>query len=260
MKKKIALTIGGSDSGGGAGIQADLKTFMTLDVYGCSAITCVTAQNTIGVTKVDPLSKESVNAQINTVLDDFDISALKTGMLYNNSIIRETGKIINQFKGAKIIDPVMVSRAGSLLIEKEAIQSYKDILLPIAEIITPNIYEAMTITNMNINSRLEIEKAAIHLLRMGPKAVLIKGGGLNELQGKDFYLDNAGKNTWIEHEHIKTKNTHGTGCTLNAAITANRAKNIPMYQAVELSKKYIEDSLKKNLEIGNGSGPLWHGQ
>ena len=260
MKKKIALTIGGSDSGGGAGVQADIKTFMSLDVYGCSAITCVTAQNTIGVNKVEPITSESVKAQIDSSLVDFEVDAIKTGMLFNKSIIKITAKLLNEFTGPKIIDPVMVSRAGSLLIEKDAILAYKNMLLPIAEIITPNIFEAMAIINKDIDSRLKIEKAAESLLQLGPNAVLIKGGGLNELKGTDLYLDKSGELTWLKHEHINTTNTHGTGCTLNAAITAHRAKNIPIYESVKLSKKYLEKTLKNLLDIGRGNGPLWHGK
>ena len=174
MYSKIALSIGGSDSGGGAGIQADLRTFMALKVHGCSVITCITAQNSIEVTCVQPVEKNTLLSQLDSLFSDFGIDALKTGMLLNERIINDTASKLNTYKITKIIDPVMVTRTGSKLLEDSAINAYKKLLLPIADLVTPNIYEANLLSGLEIRSEEDIENSARNIIGLGAKAVLIK--------------------------------------------------------------------------------------
>ena len=258
MYKGIALTIGGSDSGGGAGIQADLKTFMSLEVHGCSAITCITSQNSIEVKRVDSLPPKSITSQIKSVLDDFNISALKTGMLLNRELVETTAECLNKINISILIDPVMVSRTGSILIEKDAIEAYKKLLITEGELITPNIYEASLLSNIEINDAYDIEKAALALLQMGAKAILVKGGGLKNMKGKDYLMDLSGKGVWLSHNSIDTKNTHGSGCTLSAAITAYRARNLNLKESIIQAKIFIEDAITNSYKLGKGPGTLCH--
>jgi hydroxymethylpyrimidine/phosphomethylpyrimidine kinase len=257
----IALTIGGSDSGGGAGIQADLKTFMALGVHGCSAISCITAQNTLGVSRVDGLPPEALTAQIEAVVSDLAVGALKTGMLLNQALIEATAASIAPLAVAKLIDPVMVSRAGAVLLEPGAIDAYRLCLLPQAELLTPNLHEARLLSGCPITTPTEVEEAAERLLAMGPAAVLIKGGGLAELRGRDYLLTGVGPGRWLVHAPIDTPHTHGSGCTLGAAITAGRAQGLELEDAVVAAKRYVEGALRRALAIGGGQGPLchWHG-
>jgi hydroxymethylpyrimidine/phosphomethylpyrimidine kinase len=267
----IALTIGGSDSGGGAGIQADLKTFTALAVHGCSAISCVTAQNTLGVKRVDALPPEALTAQIEAVVGDLAVGALKTGMLLNRALIEATAAAIAPLAIPKLIDPVMVSRAGAVLLEADAIEAYRRCLLPQAELLTPNLHEARLLTGLAIESAAEVERAAERLLAgaaaggaaaagpaAGPLAVLIKGGGLAELRGRDYLLRREGPGRWLEHAPIDTPHTHGSGCTLGAAITAGRARGLELEAAVAEAKAYVEGALRQALAIGGGQGPLCH--
>ena len=258
MYKGIALTVGGSDSGGGAGIQADLKTFMALGIHGCSAITCVTAQNSLEVNRIDSLTPESIKCQIETVLDDFKITALKTGMLLNQKIIETTSECLNSVNIPKLIDPVMVSRSGKLLIEKNSIEAYKALLIKNGEIVTPNIYEASILGEIEIKNSNDVQNAAIKILNKGVQSILIKGGGIKELQGKDYFLDNKSNGTWLEHNYVETTNTHGSGCTLIAAITAYRARNINLKDSIENAKLYLEEALKNSYKLGKGPGCLYH--
>ena len=179
MYSKIVLSIGGSDSGGGAGIQADLRTFMSIKVHGCTAITCITAQNSIGVTGVEAVESHILINQIDALFSDFEIQCLKTGMLLNERIIINTATKLKEYSIPKIIDPVMVSRTGVKLMEDSAINAYRKLLFPQAEIVTPNIYEANLLSNVQIKNEEDIEISAQEILKLGPKAVLIKGGGLN---------------------------------------------------------------------------------
>ena len=254
----IALTIGGSDSGGGAGIQADLKTFTALKVHGCSAISCVTAQNTLGVSRVDALPPESLTAQIEAVVSDLAVAALKTGMLLNQPLIEAAAAAIAPLAVAKLIDPVMVSRAGAVLLEEGAIEAYRRCLLPQAELLTPNLHEARLLSGCPIEGGADVERAAERLLAMGPAAVLIKGGGLAELKGRDYLLTQGGTGQWLTHTPIATPHTHGSGCTLGAAITAGRARGLALEAAVVAAKRYVEGCLREALAIGAGQGPLCH--
>ena len=214
MYSKIALSIGGSDSGGGAGIQADLRTFMALKVHGCSVITCITAQNSLEVTCVEPVEMNTLLSQLDTLFADFRIDALKTGMLLNERIINDTASKLNTYTIPKIIDPVMVTRTGSKLLEDSAINAYKKLLLPIADLVTPNIYEANLLSGLEIRSEEDIENSARNIIGLGAKAVLIKGGGLKDMKGKDFFLDLNGRKEWLFNNFINTKNTHGRGLSL----------------------------------------------
>ena len=264
MTPAIALTIGGSDSGGGAGIQADLKTFLALRVHGCSAISCITAQNTTGVSRVDALPPEALSAQISAVVSDLPVAALKTGMLLNAGLIEATAQALAPLAIPRLIDPVMVSRAGAVLLEPSAIAAYR-LLLPLAELLTPNLHEAQLLSGVEIASASEaeqaVQQAAERLLELGPAAVLIKGGGRSELRGRDYLLQRNGGGQWLNHAAIDTPHTHGSGCTLGAAITAQRALGLPLSEAVIAAKRYVEGGLRTALAIGAGQGPLchWHG-
>ena len=254
----IALTIGGSDSGGGAGIQADLKTFTAQKVHGCSAISCVTAQNTLGVSRVDALPPEALTAQIEAVVNDLAVDALKTGMLLNQALIEATANAIASLVIPKLIDPVMVSRAGAVLLEEGAIEAYRRCLLPQAELLTPNLHEARLLSGCPIEGGTDVERAAERLLAMGSAAVLVKGGGLVELKGRDYLLTQGGTGQWLTHAPIATPHTHGSGCTLGAAITAGRARGLELEAAVVAAKRYVEGCLREALAIGGGQGPLCH--
>ncbi|MEB3172568.1 MAG: bifunctional hydroxymethylpyrimidine kinase/phosphomethylpyrimidine kinase [Cyanobacteriota bacterium] len=259
MTPAIALTIGGSDSGGGAGIQADLKTFMALRVHGASAITCVTAQNTTGVSRVDALAPASLTAQIAAVTSDLPVAALKTGMLLNCGLIEAAAEALAPLALPRLIDPVMVSRAGAVLLEPQAIEAYR-LLLPLAELLTPNLHEAQLLSAIPIATPADVERAAERLLELGPEAVLIKGGGQPQWRGRDYLLQRRGAGQWLTHAAIDTPHTHGSGCTLGAAITAHRARGLPLGEAVAAAKRYVEGGLRASLAIGAGQGPLCHWQ
>ena len=258
MATAIALSIGGSDSGGGAGIQADLKTFTALGVHGCSALSCVTAQNTTGVSRVDALPPQSLTAQIEAVVSDLPVAALKTGMLLNRQLIEAAASALEPLTLPKLIDPVMVSRAGAVLLEPDAVEAYRRCLLPQAELLTPNLHEAQLLSGIPIDTAAAVERAAEALLKQGPTAVLIKGGGLPELRGRDYLLQAAGPGRWLVHTAIATPHTHGSGCTLGAAITAQRALGLELEPAVQAAKRYVEGGLRRALAIGAGQGPLCH--
>ena len=260
MYSKIALSIGGSDSGGGAGIQADLRTFMALQVHGCSVITCITAQNSIEVKCVQEVDENTLKSQLDTLFSDFRINCLKTGMLLNERIIINTASKLSNYQIDKIIDPVMVSRTGSKLLEDSAINAYKKLLLPNADLVTPNIFEANLLTNTKISTKEDIENAAKSILHYGAKAVLIKGGGLNDLKGQDFFLDINGRKTWFINKFVNTQNTHGSGCTLSAAICGYKALGLDIIEAIQKAKLFVEKSLKNSYKIGSGPGPLGHYQ
>ena len=258
MYSKIALSIGGSDSGGGAGIQADLRTFMALKVHGCSVITCITAQNSIEVKCVEPVGQNTLINQLDALFSDFGINALKTGMLLNESIIKVTASKLNNCKITKIIDPVMVTRTGSKLLEDSAINSYKKLLLPIADLVTPNIFEANLLSGLELRNKEDIENAGKNIIGMGAKAVLIKGGGLKDMKGKDFFIDLSGRKEWLFNNFINTKNTHGSGCTLSAAICGYKALGFELLDSIKKAKLFVEKSLENSYKIGSGPGPLGH--
>jgi hydroxymethylpyrimidine/phosphomethylpyrimidine kinase len=255
----VALTIAGSDSGGGAGIQADLKSFAFHRVHGTSALTCITAQNTLGVTRVDALMPESVTAQIQAVMADMVVQAAKTGMLLNREIIIA---VVDQLQANPIVnlvvDPVMVSRAGAQLIDDDAVAVLRDRLIPMATIVTPNRYEAQLLTGLEITSLATMQQAAQQIYQLGPQAVLVKGGGMTgELRGVDVWFDGKQLQT-IQTQTIDTPNTHGTGCTLSAAIVANLALGYPPLTATAHAKDYLTSALRYALTLGAGQGPVGH--
>jgi hydroxymethylpyrimidine/phosphomethylpyrimidine kinase len=259
MSIPVALTIAGSDSGGGAGIQADLRTFAFHKVHGTCALTCITAQNTLGVTRVDALPPESVIAQIEAVASDIGFQAVKTGMLLNAGIIEAVANALKrlQFK-TLVVDPVMVSRTGAQLIDDAAIATLTQILLPQAFILTPNRYEAQMLANLEIDTLDAMKAAAQKIYALGPKAVLVKGGGMTgNLKGVDVWFDGDVLQV-LETEYVNTPHTHGTGCTLSAAIAANLALGKFPLEAAQYAKQYVTEALKHSLAIGEGQGPVGH--
>jgi len=254
-----ALTIAGSDSGGGAGIQADIKTFQELNVFGMSAITAVTAQNTLGVQGVHPIPAEFIAQQIDSVSSDIGVDALKTGMLFSAEIIEVVAGKIKQYGWDKVIvDPVMIAKGGSPLLQKEAVSALKKYLLPITYIVTPNIPEAEELTGMIIKTDNDKLEAAKILMDLGVKYVIIKGGHDVQLnESTDLLYDGSNTFTFTE-ERFQTKNTHGTGCTFSAAITAGIAKGLSVFEAVSVAKEFISVAIKQDLHIGNGNGPTNH--
>jgi hydroxymethylpyrimidine/phosphomethylpyrimidine kinase len=259
MTIPVALTIAGSDSGGGAGIQADLRTFAFHKVHGTSALTCITAQNTLGVTRVDALLPEVVIAQVDAVASDIGFQAVKTGMLLNSEIIEAVATALARLQvKALVVDPVMVSRTGAQLIDDAAIATLTQTLLPQALIVTPNRYEAQILANLEIETLDTMKAAARKIYDLGPKAVLVKGGGMTgNLKGVDVWFDGDVLQV-LEAESVNTPHTHGTGCTLSAAIAANLALGKQPFDAVQSAKAYVTEALKHSLAIGQGQGPVGH--
>lgn len=256
----VALTVAGSDSGGGAGIQADLRTFSFNRVHGTSALTCITAQNTLGVNRVDALPAAAVIAQIEAVIDDIGVQAVKTGMLLNQEIILAVASYFRQLdpKPLLVVDPVMVSRTGAQLIDDAAINTLVEELIPQAHILTPNRYEAALLSEMTIDTLADMEAAAVTTHRLGSAYVLVKGGGMTaDLRGVDVWFD-GNEVSVLSTETIDTSDTHGTGCTLSAAISANLAKGEAPLTAVKHAKDYVTQALKHAMRIGQGQGPVGH--
>jgi hydroxymethylpyrimidine/phosphomethylpyrimidine kinase len=253
-----ALTIAGSDSGGGAGIQADLKTFAAHGVYGTSAITAVTAQNTLGVRAWQAIPPELVAAQIEAVAEDIGADAVKIGMLGSAANVRAVARTLSRLRLPHVVlDPVMIAKSGDCLLEPDAIEALRSELLPLAEVLTPNIPEAEVLGGAPIRTRDEMHAAAERLQRMGPAVVLVKGGHA----GGDRSVDVAslpGGTLEIEGERIETRHTHGTGCTLSAAIAANLARGLPQDEALRAARAYLMEALRRAPGIGRGHGPLGH--
>jgi hydroxymethylpyrimidine/phosphomethylpyrimidine kinase len=210
------------------------------------------------VNRVDALPPEALTAQIEAVLSDLPVAALKTGMLLNRALIQATAAALRPLAIPRLIDPVMVSRAGSVLLEADAIEAYRRELLPLAELMTPNIHEARLLSGLPVQSAADVERAAAALLALGPGAVLIKGGGLADLRGCDYLLQQQGSGQWLRHTPVATPHSHGSGCTLGAAITAFRARGVGLHHAVEQAKRFVERGLRFGLAIGSGQGPLCH--
>lgn len=255
----VALTIAGSDSGGGAGIQADLRTFAFHCVHGTSAITCVTAQNTLRVNRVDALPADAVVAQMQAVVEDIGVQAAKTGMLLNQEIMSAVAEQVKQLKIPNVVvDPVMVSRTGAQLIDDTAVASLREHLLPLATIVTPNKYEAQLLSGLEIHNIDDMRAAAGQIYRLGAKAVLVKGGAMSgALRGVDVWFDGKRWET-LTTSQVDTNNTHGTGCTLAAAIAANLALEYDLLTAVRRAKEYVTTALQYALDLGKGQGPIGH--
>ncbi|MCX5493541.1 bifunctional hydroxymethylpyrimidine kinase/phosphomethylpyrimidine kinase [Kaistia dalseonensis] len=257
----IAVTIAGSDSGGGAGIQADLKTFSALGVYGASVIAALTAQNTLGVTAIHDVPAAFVTAQIDAVFSDLAVNAVKIGMLSHPDVIRAVAAGLDRYDQRKVVlDPVMVATSGDMLIHDESVELMVAELLPRALVITPNLREAARLlgTKMAMNDA-EMEDQARALLAMGPGTVLLKGGHGTGAESSDFLLTQSGAH-WFSAPRIPTLNTHGTGCTLSSAIAAGLARGIELVPAVEAAKLYITEAIENadRLDIGKGHGPVHH--
>ena len=253
-----ALTIAGSDSGGGAGIQADLKTFTVLGVYGASILTALTAQNTVGVQKVCVVPTDFVSAQFNSVCSDVRIGAAKTGMLADANLIETVATNIEEH-GIQplVVDPVMVAKSGDRLLEESAKNALIKKILPLANVLTPNLGEAEEITDMTVRTPNAMKEAAKRIIDLGPKSVLIKGGHLEE-DAVDIFYDGSAF-TPFHSPRIETPNTHGTGCTLSAAIAANLAKGESLAEAILKSKQFITEAIRNApSDIGSGHGPLDH--
>jgi hydroxymethylpyrimidine/phosphomethylpyrimidine kinase len=261
IKTPIALTIAGSDSGGGAGIQADLKAFSAQGVYGSSVITAVTAQNTQYVTAVHDIPVEIVTAQIEAVLSDIDVDAIKIGMLASPQIIQAVKNAISSFSGPIILDPVMVAKSGDKLLQNEAIASLKSELFPLATLLTPNLPEAAVLLGSAMaTSELEMLAQGEQLLELGVNAVLMKGGHGAGQQCVDFLIEKEMKQSEFSANRIDTKNTHGTGCTLSSSIAAGMAKGRSLKDAISEAHKYLHEAIKAadDLAIGSGRGPVNH--
>jgi len=254
---KNLLTIAGSDSSGGAGIQADLKTFSAHGTFGMSVITAVTAQNTCGVTKVQDIDCDVVKEQIEAVFDDIHVDAVKIGMVSRPEIIETIAECLRKYKPAIIVvDPVMISKSGYPLLAPEACATLIKELLPLATLVTPNLPEAEAITGMKVTTKAEMRPVAEKILALGAKAVLVKGGHLDD-SADDLLFDGV-EEVWFQGERIETKNTHGTGCTLSSSLAANLAKGLTISEAVKASKAYVTEAIKYSLEIGSGCGPTHH--
>ncbi len=259
LSPPVALTIAGSDSGGGAGIQADLRTMAFLRVHGACAITCVTAQNTQGVSRVDALPPEAVVAQIRAVTSDLTVRGIKTGMLLNESIMRAVATELRELTAVPIVvDPVMVSRAGVPLLDQEAVAVLRSELLPLAQVLTPNRYEAQLLSGLTITSLEDMQAAAQVIQAQGTPVVLVKGGGMpGEWRGVDVWWD-GDRLEVLRTECVDTPHTHGTGCSLSAAIAAGLAQGLDFLAAVRQAKHYVTEALRYSLAIGQGQGPIGH--
>ncbi|MFW6001497.1 MAG: bifunctional hydroxymethylpyrimidine kinase/phosphomethylpyrimidine kinase [Halanaerobium sp.] len=270
MKK--VLTIAGSDSGGGAGIQADLKTMTVHGVYAASVITSVTAQNTLGVQQVNNLAPEFVAAQIDSVLGDIKIDALKTGMLGTKEIVEITAEKIKEY-GLKnlVVDPVMAATSGDLLLAENAVESYKEKLFPLAKIITPNLMEAKILAGKDPTEQASPKWLAEKLIEYGSEYVLIKGGHFNDHNPAQKISKNKSANNlavdllydgsdFVEFEakYIQNRHTHGSGCTLSASLASNLAKSLSIKESLSLTKAFITDAIKNSFKVGKGNNPVNH--
>jgi hydroxymethylpyrimidine/phosphomethylpyrimidine kinase len=255
MRPPVALTIAGSDSGGGAGIQADLKTFAALGVHGASAVTAVTAQNTTGVSRIVELPPDMVRAQIDDVISDLAPAAAKTGMLASAAIIEAVVAAVEAHGLADlVVDPVMVAKGGARLLADDAVDALRTSLLPLAAIVTPNLPEAEVLLGRGIATRDERERAAADLVALGCRAAVVKGGHADG-DADDVFSD-GGVPVWLTGERIDTRNTHGSGCTFSAAIAAGLARGVGLQRALRDAKVFIGGAIRDSLEVGHGHGPV----
>ena len=252
-----ALSIAGSDSGGGAGVQADLKTFAALGVHGMTAVTSVTAQNTVAVTAVQDVDPEVVRAQIEAVAEDIGVDAAKTGMLHTSEIIGVVSDEIEKLGFPVVVDPVMIAKSGAVLLRPEATETLIKRLLPLATVVTPNAMEAEAISGVEIGTIEDGRRAAERMAQLGPRAVVVKGGHILQREGKavDILL-HGGELTLLEAERYDTKDTHGTGCSFSSAIAAELAKGKSIVGAVAVAKEFVNRAIRYGLRIGSGHGPL----
>ena len=258
MTIPVALTIAGSDSGAGAGIQADLKTFAALGVYGVTVITAVTAQNTVGVRAVQEIEPATINAQLDAVADDFAIASLKTGMLSSAAIVETVAAGIRRHRlQPLVVDPVMVAKSGDRLLREDAVAALRRSLLPLARVVTPNIPEAEVLAGCAIRSRDDRLAAARAIIELGAQAVVIKGGHSQDDPLVDLLIDQTGVHEY-RARRIDTSSTHGTGCTFSAAIAAGLAQGKDLPAAVAQARVYVSQALSAAPGLGHGHGPMQH--
>ncbi len=255
---KVALTIAGSDSSGGAGIQADMKTFQALGVFGMSAVTAVTVQNTQKVYAIQEIDPQIVRDQIVCLFDDINIHAVKIGMVASVPLIESIAEALGALNRPPVVlDPVMISKSGYALLKQDARQALIDHLFPLAEVVTPNIHEAESLTAMTIKSEAEMQKCAKKILDLGAAKVVVKGGHMQGATATDILYD-GDRFVSIQAPRIETHNTHGTGCTFSSAIAAHLALGLPFFNAVTRAKDYISGAIAHSLDIGKGHGPTHH--
>jgi hydroxymethylpyrimidine/phosphomethylpyrimidine kinase len=252
-----ALTIAGSDSGGGAGIQADLKTFSALGVYGMTAITAITVQNTKGVYGYEALAPHLVEEQIRAVTSDIGVDAAKTGMLANGGIVRAVAAAVEELAISNlVVDPVFVSKHGHLLLSEDAVDEIRSRILPLAVLVTPNLPEASGLAGLEVEEQDDMRRAADAILTLGAGAVLVKGGHLDaSSEAADLFVS-GGVEEWLTTERIDTPNTHGTGCTLSSGIAAYLAMGWNLLEAVRAGKAFVTEAIRHGLDIGDGIGPV----
>ncbi len=257
MKMKTALTVAGSDCSGGAGIQADIKTMTMNGVYAMSAITALTAQNTTGVSSISEVIPDFLGDQLDMIFTDIRPDAVKIGMVSNSELIKMIADKLSFYKAENIVvDPVMVATSGADLMKSEAVVTMKEHLLPLADLVTPNIPEAVILSGMSIENENDMVKAALCINKTYGCAVLLKGG--HSINDANDLLCKNGKIKWFYGRRIDNPNTHGTGCTLSSAIAANLAKGFDIEASVKRAKDYISGALSAQLDLGNGSGPMNH--
>ncbi|WP_298625005.1 bifunctional hydroxymethylpyrimidine kinase/phosphomethylpyrimidine kinase [uncultured Legionella sp.] len=257
-----ALSIAGFDGSGGAGIQADLKTFSALGCYGMTVLTALPIQNTQGVRSCYEIPLQAIEDQLNVLFDDITPDSIKIGMLFNSDIIELVAGFLKKraINIPLVLDPVTLAKSGDSLLLPEAIETLINKLMPLATIITPNIPEAYTFTGINAQSEKEMISVAEKLLGFGPEFVLLKGGHLQSSESNDLLYGKDGSSTWYKNSRIDSKNTHGTGCTLSAAIAACLAQNIELKQACTIAKAYLTNAIQasKDQSVGLGNGPVHH--
>lgn len=263
MKYYTAMTIAGSDSCGGAGVQADIKTMSALGVYAASAITAITVQNTLGVYAIQDINPEIVKGQIEAVMDDIHPDAIKVGMVNDRTTIQAIAEALKRYQGKYqhlIIDPVMVSTSGCRLMQEDALSIFIQELLPLATLLTPNIPEAEILAGMKIQNKEDIQNAALAISKLGCKYVLIKGGHFQGAEKIDYLFEDGKPITSYRGLSVNTRNTHGTGCTLSSAITSYLAREMDMNTAIAMAKTYLSGAILagKDVQIGKGHGPVNH--
>ncbi|MFF7556546.1 bifunctional hydroxymethylpyrimidine kinase/phosphomethylpyrimidine kinase [Streptomyces olivaceus] len=257
MRPPLVLTVAGSDSGGGAGIQADLKTMLALGTHGMSVLTAVTAQNSLGVQGAWELPVAAVRAQYRSVVDDIGVHAVKTGMLFSAELVEAVAELIDGTDAPAVVDPVGVSKHGDALLAASALDSVRTRLLPVATVATPNLDEVAQLTGVRVGSEADLRRAASAVLEHGPRWVLVKGGHLPG-DAVDLLTDGSEEH-WLRGPRLDNRHTHGTGCTLASAVACGLAKGQPVPDAVRAAKEYVTGAIRSGFALGAGIGPVDHG-
>ncbi|MBZ6259022.1 bifunctional hydroxymethylpyrimidine kinase/phosphomethylpyrimidine kinase [Streptomyces olivaceus] len=257
MRPPLVLTVAGSDSGGGAGIQADLKTMLALGTHGMSVLTAVTAQNSLGVQGAWELPVAAVRAQYRSVVDDIGVHAVKTGMLSSAELVEAVAELIDGTDAPAVVDPVGVSKHGDALLAASALDSVRTRLLPVATVATPNLDEVAQLTGVRVGSETDLRRAASAVLEYGPRWVLVKGGHLPG-DAVDLLTDGSEEH-WLRGPRLDNRHTHGTGCTLASAVACGLAKGQPVPDAVRAAKEYVTGAIRSGFALGAGIGPVDHG-